>query len=112
MNKIFLYILLLIMTILGSLGGYFFKRVSNKPESNKSILKSIDLYIGGSLYFISAVINIYLLKFLPYTIVLPLTSITYIWTLILSYKLLGEKIGNLKRIGVCLIIIGVFFIAK
>lgn len=100
------------MTILGSFGGYFFKRASNNRVSNKSILKCIDLYIGGSLYFISAVINIYLLKFLPYTIVLPLTSITYIWTLIVSNKLLGEKIGNLKKIGISLIVIGVFFIAK
>lgn len=112
MNKIYLYTLLVTMTIFGSFGGYFFKRASNKRAVGKSVLKCIDLYIGGSLYFFSAVINIYLLKFLPYTIVLPLTSITYIWTLLVSYKLLKEKISNLKRIGVGLIIIGAFLIVK
>jgi hypothetical protein len=39
-----------------------------------------------------AIINILVLKQLPYTIVFPLTSITYIWTLMISYFLLGEKI--------------------
>lgn len=110
MNKIYLYTLLVTMTIFGCFGGYFFKRASNKRAVDKSILKCIDFYIGGSLYFFSAVINIYLLKFLPYTIVLPLTSITYIWTLLVSHKLLKEEISNLKKIGVGLIIVGAFLI--
>lgn len=109
MNKIFLYILLLIMTVLGSFGGYFFKK-STEIGLNR-IIFSKYLYIGGFLYFISALINIVLLKYLSYMIVLPLASITYIWTLIISNKFLNEKITKNKKIGVCLIILGVILIS-
>lgn len=43
--------------------------------------------------------------------VLPLTSITYIWTLVISYKFLKEKITFKKIIGIILIIVGAIIIA-
>ena len=70
------------------------------------MLKNINLYIGGALYLASAVANIIVLKKMEYSIVLPLTSITYIWTMILSYMILKEKITKKKIGGVILILIG------
>ena len=70
------------------------------------MLKNINLYIGGALYLASAVANIIVLKKMEYSIVLPLTSITYIWTMILSYMILKEEITKKKIGGVILILIG------
>lgn len=110
-KNIFLYFLLLIMTLLGSLGGYFFKKATTEIFNLKSLILCKALYIGGSLYFISALLNIFLLKYLPYALVLPLTSVTYIWTLLLSNKLLKEKINLNKKIGIIFIIIGAILIS-
>ena len=100
------YIILITFTIMGSVGGYFFKRAADS-KSLKDLIFNKFLYIGGSLYFLSALLNIYVLKYMDYTVVLPLTSITYIWTLFISKKLLNEKIGRLKIGGVVFIILGV-----
>lgn len=99
------FILLLIMTLLGSVAALFLKRASGS-EGILELLKNINLYIGGSLYFASAVLNIIVLRYLDYSIVLPLTSITYIWTMVLSYLILKERITNKKISGVIMIIIG------
>jgi len=98
-------IILLIMTLLGSIAGYFLKKLS---ESNKLIdmAKSKYLYLGASLYLIAAVLNIYILRFLDYSVVLPMTSLTYIWTMLISYKFLNEKITYRKIFGSIIILCG------
>lgn len=100
------YVYILIMTLMGSLGALFFKRSTSNDMTIKSLIINKNLYIGGGLYFISATLNIYVLKSMPYSVVLPLTSITYIWTMILSYFVLHEKISSKKIVGIILIILG------
>ncbi|QPA33286.1 EamA family transporter [Anoxybacillus caldiproteolyticus] len=103
------FLLLMLMTLSGALGGYYFKKASSQRLGfHLSFL--LPFFIGGILYFIGAVLNIIILKQLPYTIVFPLTSITYIWTLVLSYVLLKENITRKKIAGVLLILIGSIFL--
>ena len=94
------YIILIIMTIVGSVASLFLKKASGS-ESILKLLKNKNIYIGGFLYLASAILNIYILKYLDYSVVLPLTSITYIWTLVISYK---------KVVGVICILIGALII--
>ncbi|MBS2772147.1 EamA family transporter [Anoxybacillus rupiensis] len=103
------FLLLLIMTLSGALGGYYFKKASSQRLGFQAAFL-LPLFIGGMLYGIGAVLNIIILKQLPYTIVFPLTSITYIWTLGLSYVLLKEHITRKKMAGVLLILIGSIFL--
>ena len=100
-----IYILLLFMTILGSIASLFLKKAS-VSDNLFAMLKNYHLYIGGFLYFLSAVMNIVVLRYLDYSQVLPMTSLTYIWTMILSYVILNEKITQKKCLGVFLILIG------
>lgn len=104
------YFLLLVMTIIGSFAAFFLKSASGSKQL-KDLLSSKYLYLGGLLYFLSAIINIYVLHFLDYSVVLPLTSITYIWTMIISRYKLNENISNKKIIGIGFIIIGAIFVA-
>ncbi|WP_394218164.1 DMT family transporter [Halobacillus trueperi] len=98
-----------LFTLCGAVGGYFFKKAtSNGFHINKYFMK--QLTIGAFFYGIGAIINIITLVFLPYTIVFPLTSITYIWTLIISYYFLGEVITMKKVVGVTFIIAGSFLL--
>lgn len=96
---------LLIMTMLGSVASLFLKKASG-AESIISMFNNVNLYIGGFLYLTSAVLNIWILRYLDYSVVLPLTSLTYIWTMALSYLILKEKITRKKIVGVVLILIG------
>lgn len=101
------YLLLcLVMTVFGAFGGFFFKKAADSGTSILKILLSPYLYVGGVIYVISAVLNIIALKGLNYTVVLPITAITYVWTLVISYFILKEKLSGKKIAGVILIIVG------
>lgn len=101
-----LYICMIVMmTLMGSIASLFLKRASSS-QGIKAMLFNVNLYIGGFLYLASAVLNIWLLRTLDYSVVLPLTSLTYIWTMFLSYLILKEKITGKKITGVILILLG------
>lgn len=102
-------VLLLCMTLLGSLGGFFFKKCTSRGLKLSGFF-ILNLGIGGVFYVLGALLNIQLLKMMPYTIVYPLTSITYIWTLILSSFFLSEKMNRRKWFGILLVITGAFFL--
>lgn len=97
--------LILLMTMLGSVASLFLKRASGS-NGIVAMLKNYNLFLGGFLYLAAALLNVYVLQFMEYSVVLPLTSITYIWTMIISYLVLKEKITCKKIAGVCLIVIG------
>ncbi len=120
-------VILLLETVTASFASYCLKRSSSsEPAKNAggpagassskglgklSILISPFFYFGGFLYVFSACMSILLLQFLPYAIVLPIGSLTYVWTLLLSRKLLGEEITRRKLLGVTVIICGVILLA-
>jgi len=105
------YLLLcLIMTVFGAFGGFFFKKAADAGTSILKIFLSPYLYVGGVLYVLGAVLNILILKELDYTVVLPITAITYVWTLVISYFILKEKLTVKKITGVILIIFGALII--
>lgn len=100
-----------IMTLLGSIASLFLKRAS-EFEGLLVLIKNPDLYIGGILYLVAALLNIWVLRYIEYSVVLPLTSFTYIWTMILSYFIMQEKVNVKKIIGVVLIIIGAICVSN
>lgn len=101
----FYYVILVLMTMIGSLASLFLKRAT-QAQGYLQMLRSVHLYLGGGLYFLSALMNIYILKYLNYSVVLPLTAITYVWTMVLSALVLHEKITGKKVLGVLLILVG------
>ena len=68
--------------------------------------------MGGFLYLAAAVLNIWLLRYLDYSVVLPLTSLTYVWTMILSKLFLNEKITGRKMAGVLLLLAGAVMVSQ
>jgi drug/metabolite transporter (DMT)-like permease len=103
------WIILVAMTFIGSMGGLLFKQVSrfDRPKAKLGFF-----ILGCGMYGIGALLNVYLLRMLPYSIVFPLTSLTYVWTMVLSKYILKEKINRFKIIGVTLILLGSFVIVQ
>ena len=112
MNPILLYALLIGGCALGAFASYCFKKATLGLEGLNllGLLREKFLWIGGLLYIVAAVNNILLLGYQDYSILLPLSSITYIWTMIIANKLLGEKISAKKIVGVAAIICGAFLL--
>lgn len=100
----------LLMTLTGSVASLFLKKASD--QGIIKVLFNYSIYLGGSLYLFSAILNIDLLKHLDYSVVLPLTSLTYIWTLIFAKLLYKEKISVRKVFGVLLISLGAVLISS
>ena len=104
MIKYFLVVIL--MTVLGAFGAYFFKIGAAKMKGIFSLLRIKAIYIGVFFYVLGAVLNVYVLMYLPYSIVLPFTSISYIWSTLIASIILKEKITYQKVIGLSCIVIG------
>ena len=104
------YLCVLVMTAMGSIASIHLKMASGETTIIQTI-RNKHLYYGGILYVVAAVINVLVLRYLPYSVVLPLTSLTYIWTLLFSKIALREKINTKRIIGVVLIMIGAVFIS-
>ena len=99
------FLLLLAMTFLGAVASLFLKKASCNGGLWK-ILADARLYIGALMYLASAILNIVILRRMDYSLVLPLTSLTYVWTMALSRLFLGERVTRRKLCGVALIMLG------
>lgn len=99
------------MGVLASFGSYFLKLTAMGGLSPAKLLTCRFLYAGGFLYVASALLNYYLLKIYPFSLVVPLGALTYIWTQIISKVLLGEPSSVRKSVGIGLILVGVTVVA-
>ena len=106
----FYYSGLVIMTACGALAAFFLKGAA-RHDSFFGILSDSKFYLGGLLYLFTALVNIWLLKHLDLSIVLPATGLTYLWSFILAWRFLHEDISGRKLLGITLIIGGVMLIA-
>ena len=104
-------LLLILMTWMGTIASVFFKKASGSTGI-KSLITNKYLWIGGLIYVGSAVMNIFVLRYMDYSVVLPLTSITYIWTMLVSFLFLKEHISIKQIVGVSLIVAGAVLITR
>ena len=69
------------------------------------------LLIGFGLYGLGALVMIYAYRFGSLSVLQPVLSLNYVFTILLSHFVLKEMITLSKVIGVLIIIIGVLLIA-
>ena len=68
------------------------------------------LIIGFGLYGIGALLMLYAYKFGSLSVLQPMLSANYVFTIILATTILKEEINLVKIIGILIIIIGVILI--
>ena len=106
------FIALLLMGFFASVASFFLKKSTAGGLKVWKLVSNPYLYLGGVLYVFSALLNLYLLKRLPYSIVVPLGALTYIWTLWIAHQFLGEIVTKQKGLGILLILIGGILVAS
>lgn len=106
------YLMVIVMTLLGAFGAFLFKMSGDRIAGIAFLLKEPRIYLGAAFYVASAVINIVLLRYMEYSVLYPMSAITYIWSMLLSKYLRGEAITRRKIIGILAICMGLVFIAR
>lgn len=112
------YSFIFLMTIMGSVASLFLKQASgslkgkNVGELVFNMLKTPSLYAGGALYLAASLLNIYVLRVLDYSSVLPLSAFTYVWTMFLAKLKFGEKLTWKKMAGVFLVVVGALLVSR
>ena len=106
MNKAVLCGIFALMTFLGAVGSLGLKKGASQSRGLVSLVFNKWFIGGGMLYFISALLDIWLLKYIPYVIVLPLTALTYCWSMMLAHFVLKEKVSPMKILGLVFIMLG------
>lgn len=100
----------LLMTLLGSVASLMLKFASADLRPT-SLLRDWHFYAGGFGYLLAALLNIWVLRHLDLSVVLPLTALTYVWTLGIARLVLGELLTWRKVLGVALILVGIVLIS-
>jgi len=110
--------------LVGAMGGILMKMgsahlgVVHLDSFHQSVMVLLKVFTdltilsGMALYFLSALIWLYLLTKLDISFVQPILALTYVVTPILAIIFLGESIPALRWVGILVIIIGVFIVAK
>ena len=104
-----LYVSLVLMTLLGAVASLLLKKACVNLNL-RHIYRTGWVFGGGGLYFITALMNIALLRYLDYSVVLPFTSLTYVWSAVLSAGFLKEGISRKQKMGLAFIVCGAFML--
>ena len=106
MNNFVLVPVFILMTMLGAVGSLGLKKGASSTRGLFRLAFNPWFVGGGFLYFISALLDIWLLKYIPYVIVLPLTAFTYCWSMALAALVLNERVTKTKLFGLTLLLGG------
>ena len=104
------WLVLLVMTVLGALASWLLKLAAG-GAGVQALLRDGRFWAGGGSYGCAALLNIWVLRHADVSVVLPLTALTYVWTLVIGRWLLGERLTRRKIGGVGLILVGVALIS-
>jgi len=105
--------------LMGSVGALSMKVGANRLSHFEftfrwflNLISNPYVIIGFILYFIPAVIWVYVLTKYPVSFVQPILALTYVVTPILALLILKEPVPALRWIGIIIIIAGVFIVSR
>ena len=112
MTKPFAIIIVVVCTILTSVGQLFWKFASLGFHDVTSVLTSVPLYAGIILYGSGAALLIYALRHGELSVLYPFIALSFIWVSVLSIIFLGESMSWINWGGILLILGGVSSIGR
>ncbi len=98
--------LMVMGTVVAAVGALYLKKGA-AVFSLKTVHKNYALMAGVFGYGLSMLLAIPALKFGHLNILFPITSLSYVWSLLLSKVVLDEAITSRRVIGVLLVVCGV-----
>jgi multidrug transporter EmrE-like cation transporter len=110
--KNFFYVLILAAAICSAFGNIYIKK-SQSSINFLSSLFSLEFFMGITFYCLNLILFAFSLKYINVSKAYPiLAGLGFVFLIILSNLILGEKLNILNYFGFTLVIIGIYFIAK
>jgi len=111
------YVLIFFNIMLLVVGQMLWKEGMNRFEYNGIIntMKFIFnpyIFLGLVLYAVATIIWLYLLKTAQFSLIYPLQSLAYIIGVIIACLLFKEPVSQLRWLGIAIIFLGVFVVAR
>ena len=113
------YVLIIFQTIINTGAQLFLKKGVSGVSFDQPIIKLFlallfnpYIFAGGCLFVISFLSWLYLLSKFDLSFLYPISSLSFVTTALVGWFFLAETISFNRGIGITLIMIGVFFIAK
>lgn len=78
----------------------------------RSALLNWQFAVSGICFGIASVLWMYIIKHFPLSVAYPMVSLSYVFGLIAAMFFFHEEVNAYKWIGVCLIMLGCYVIAK
>jgi len=103
-------LLVMVAAFVGSFGAVFLKLGSAHLRDGFSQILNIKLAAGVGLYLMSSVFFIAAIRNGELTVLYPLISLGYVWTMLWSRLFFKEPFTRAKFLGLILILVGVSFI--
>ena len=102
--------LVFIGSLIGSFGAVFLKSGAAKLKDGFWRILNLQLATGVALFLLSAVFFILGIRHGELSVLYPMVSLGYVWTLVWSRLFFQEPLTRQKFLGLGLILVGVFFV--
>ncbi len=105
------YLALFITIFIGVFAQLLLKQgaLAHQHSSFIELYFNLPVIVGFTAYFISALLYIYALKYIPLSLAYPTLSLSYFLVVFLSYLIWQEPFGIRQVIGLIFISLGVYF---
>ena len=103
-------LMVLLASFIGSFGAVFLKAGSEKLKAgwhhalNPKLMLGVGLFVASSFFFLQGI------RHGELSVLYPMVSLGYIWTLVWSRIFFSEPFTRLKFVGLFLIVVGVCFV--
>ena len=102
------FLLVFACTILGAAAQLLIKTGMNHFSPHlMALVTNLPLVAGYTIYGINTLMMVLALKNGEMSMLYPIIALTYVWTTLASYTLLGEPSNAYKNIGIVTIVLGV-----
>jgi drug/metabolite transporter (DMT)-like permease len=102
--------LVLVASVFGSFGAVFLKKGAAKLKDGFWNIFNVQLAIGVALFLGSSVFFVAGIRHGELSVLYPMVSLGYVWTLFWSRLFFGERFTRTKFVGLGLILLGVYFV--
>jgi multidrug transporter EmrE-like cation transporter len=101
-------LLVFICTLVGAVAQLLIKKgMDHFTPDLLAIVTNVPLVVGYTFYGFNALLMILALKNAEMSMIYPIIGLTYVWTTLLCYTVLGEPSNAYKNIGISIIVVGV-----
>lgn len=97
-------------SVIGSFGAVFLKMGAGRLDGSVLSFVNTRLVLGITLFLGSSVFYAFGIKGGQLSVLYPMVSLGYIWTLLWSRLFFNEPFTREKFLGLALILLGVFFV--